>query len=146
MSYRQEIGKPFRPTRKLVVQDEWKDCDGYWLLLTRGFHCDSSHAIRESSKSAAYRRVRDVRPCKCTDCAAKASQVGVGAVKATTYVAVHNGEAWTKKGRKVAYTHACFASERGRLVAVSWHTSKDSAEKRARGWTTAVVTQTTVQP
>lgn len=67
--------KPFRPTRALVVDQEWKDSDGYWLLLYPGFHIDHAHAIHESSKTAAYRRVREVEQCKCIDCKAKASRV-----------------------------------------------------------------------
>lgn len=70
-SHRSSLGKPFRPYRKLVVSNEWKDSDGYWMLLYTGFQIDGAHAIHESSRTAASARVRDVRPCKCIDCKAK---------------------------------------------------------------------------
>lgn len=72
MSHSQE--KPFRPTRKLVIDREWSERasgDGYWILLKDGFHCEDVHAIHEDTKAAAYARIRDVRPCTCVDCVAK---------------------------------------------------------------------------
>lgn len=68
------------PTRKEVSDKEWTDSDGYWILLHAGWQIDGAHAIHESSKREAYKRVADVKRCECPDCFPK-KEAPVGASK-----------------------------------------------------------------
>lgn len=53
-----------------AIQQEWSDSDGHWILLRPGYHVDGAHAIVESSKPEATKRLRDVKRCECPDCGA----------------------------------------------------------------------------
>jgi hypothetical protein len=58
------------------VLDEYRDDDGYWINLRDGFHIDGAHAIHESTKARARKRLKDVRPCACADCRAALAATG----------------------------------------------------------------------
>lgn len=49
--------------------------DGYWVYLKTGFAdladdpCQPTHTIHEWTVRAVLRRMRDVKPCSCRECA-----------------------------------------------------------------------------
>lgn len=55
--------------QRAMIEDEYRDSDGYWINLASGFQWDGAHAVHEPTKAAAYRILtREVKPCTCPDC------------------------------------------------------------------------------
>jgi hypothetical protein len=55
---------------KDLIQEEYRDADGYWIYLKRGYRMvdDPVHGIVENTKREAYRKLSMVVPCDCQDC------------------------------------------------------------------------------
>ena len=59
--------------RMKMVESEYKDSDGYWINLKRGWcqRGEQTHGIVEDTKAKAYRTLRtQVVPCDCAECKA----------------------------------------------------------------------------
>lgn len=57
-----------------VVQEEYRDSDGYWIYLKPGWQCGHDpgvHGIVEDTKRAARSWLSSVVPCDCADCQAQ---------------------------------------------------------------------------
>jgi hypothetical protein len=55
-----------------MVEEEERDQDGYWIYLKPGFWMPGDcHTIHEDTKTEARRRLREVVPCPCKDCAGR---------------------------------------------------------------------------
>jgi len=56
-------------THRALIDEEWNESqDGHWIMLKTGFHRDGAHVVHEPTKTAAYKALREVKPCTCTDC------------------------------------------------------------------------------
>jgi hypothetical protein len=53
---------------KQLIDEQWKDSDGYWIILKQGysFHPERTIGIREDSKVKALRRLKDARKVEST--------------------------------------------------------------------------------
>ena len=51
------------------VQEEYRDADGYWIYLKRGWVIPGdAHGIVENSKRIARSKVGQAVPCQCKEC------------------------------------------------------------------------------
>jgi len=50
------------------VERHYRDSDGYWIELKRGWHVWGEHCIVEDTKGAAFYKVKEARPCHCKEC------------------------------------------------------------------------------
>jgi hypothetical protein len=58
---------------KLLVADEFRDSDGYWITLKRGWKngqdpVGTLHQIHEDTKREAYSWLSSALPCDCAEC------------------------------------------------------------------------------
>lgn len=62
-----------KPTKKLIIREEVKDIDGYWIYLKDGW-CNMSgeHTIVEDTKKEAYKAFKYVERCSCAECKTEA--------------------------------------------------------------------------
>ena len=54
-----------------VIDEEYRDSDGYWISLTPGWRdCGNPgvHGIVENTKSEARRKASEAEPCDCGEC------------------------------------------------------------------------------
>lgn len=59
-----------------LIAKEYRDSDGYWIELKRGYVVrGDAHGIVENTKRAAYAKLAEVVPCDCADCKGEASYV-----------------------------------------------------------------------
>jgi hypothetical protein len=64
-----------------MIQEEYRDSDGYWIYLKPGYMCGDdpgTHGIIEDTKRAARSRLASVVPCNCADCQAQPGYVKRG--------------------------------------------------------------------
>jgi hypothetical protein len=60
-----------RLKRADIVQNEYRDSDGFWIFLRPGFQNGDdpgTHGIVEDTKSAARAKLALVKPCECDEC------------------------------------------------------------------------------
>jgi hypothetical protein len=67
-----------------VIQEEYRDSDGYWIHLRPGYRSGQDpvgcqHSIVEDTKREAYSWLSNVRPCDCDDCKAQPGYRGPNA-------------------------------------------------------------------
>jgi hypothetical protein len=48
----------------------YKDSDGYWINLRKGWQWEECHAVHEWNVRDALASFRDVKPCDCGNCRA----------------------------------------------------------------------------
>lgn len=63
-----------RYTKAELIQEEYRDVDGYWIYLKPGFQCGHDpgvHGIHEDTKREAHSWLSSVIPCACDDCKAQ---------------------------------------------------------------------------
>jgi hypothetical protein len=55
-----------KPNNIHLIDEEWKDEDGYWIILKQGYilYPEWTSGIREDDKKKAYDRLKDVRKAK----------------------------------------------------------------------------------
>jgi hypothetical protein len=57
--------------RSDIIQEEYRDGDGYWIYLKPGWQNGAdpgTHGIVESTKRDAYSTLTMARPCDCDEC------------------------------------------------------------------------------
>jgi hypothetical protein len=55
--------------RKDMIAKEYRDSDGYWIELKRGWIVrGDAHSIVEDTKKAAHAKLAEVVPCECKEC------------------------------------------------------------------------------
>jgi len=60
-----------RPRRLDLIQEEYRDSDGYWIYLTPGWQNGldpGTHGIHEDTKRAARENLAFAKPCDCKEC------------------------------------------------------------------------------
>ena len=57
-------------TDKVIADEFWRDSDGYWLPLARGFMCALSdcHTIHELTVKEVLVAIKNIQPCDCAIC------------------------------------------------------------------------------
>lgn len=58
-------------TNRGVIQEEYRDSDGYWIYLKPGWQNGAdpgTHGIVEDTKGEAHRTLRIAKPCDCQEC------------------------------------------------------------------------------
>lgn len=59
------------PTKAELIQEEYRDSDGYWIYLRPGWqngYDPGTHGIVEDTRREAYRTLTGVKPCVCAEC------------------------------------------------------------------------------
>lgn len=52
-----------------LIQEEYRDSDGYWIYLKNGWRIrGDAHGIVENSKREARAKLADAIPCNCAEC------------------------------------------------------------------------------
>jgi hypothetical protein len=67
-----------RINRRSLIQEEYRDSDGYWIYLVPGWQSGSdpgTHGIVESTKRDAYSTLSSAMPCDCDECLSLAKKV-----------------------------------------------------------------------
>lgn len=59
-----------RPSRRALIEREYRDIDGYWIELVPGWIVadEGTHGIVEDTKRAAHAKLALVEPCACAEC------------------------------------------------------------------------------
>ncbi len=52
-----------QPVKNRIAR-EWRDCDGYWIVLAPGWICDGAKGFREDTKAKAYARLKEAKQGK----------------------------------------------------------------------------------